>query len=142
MAVQDGPVWFLFDYAGDIYYGHRFKMLAALETNLKPDTFSHTFATLLSLVIDKQAEEGMHEFPACFWGHLHNMSRSSSESLPFFRPCSSYGHFILLTKQSLTCLLQNRRKSSLPQSILLYWMHNSCLSLVLMATLIPSQMIY
>ncbi len=75
MAVQDGPVWFLFDNTGDLYFGRRFEMLAAHEANFKPATFSHAFATLLSLVNDKQAEEGIHEFRACFEGHLHNMSR-------------------------------------------------------------------
>jgi hypothetical protein len=52
-------------------------MLAALEANFKPATFSHAFPTLLSLVNDKQAEEGIHEFRACFEGHLHDMSRST-----------------------------------------------------------------
>ncbi len=52
-------------------------MLASLEANFKPATFSHTFATLLSLVNDKQAEEGIHEFRARFEGHLHDMSRSA-----------------------------------------------------------------
>jgi hypothetical protein len=49
-------------------------MLAALEANFKPTTFSHAFAALLSLVNDKQTEEGIHEFRACFEGHLHDMS--------------------------------------------------------------------
>jgi hypothetical protein len=31
MAVQDGPVQFLFDNTGDSYFGHGFEMLAALE---------------------------------------------------------------------------------------------------------------
>ena len=50
-------------------------MLAAFEANFKHATFSHSFATLLSLVNNKQAEEGIHEFRACFEGHLHNMSQ-------------------------------------------------------------------
>ena len=62
MAVQDGPVWFLFDNTGDLYFGRRFEMLAALEANFKPATFSRAFATLLSLIKDKQGEEGNHEF--------------------------------------------------------------------------------
>jgi hypothetical protein len=76
MAVQDGPVRFLFDNTGDLYFGHGFEMLAALEANFKPGTFSHAFAILLSLVNDMQAEEGIHEFQARFDGHLHDMSRS------------------------------------------------------------------
>ncbi len=76
MAVQDGPVRHLFDNTGDLYYGRGFEMLAALEANFKPATFSHTFATLLPLVNDKQAEEGIHEFRAHFEGHLHYMSWS------------------------------------------------------------------
>ncbi len=75
MAVQDGPVRHLFDNTGDLYYGLGFEMLASLEANFKPATFSHTFATLFSLVNNKQAEEGIHEFRARFEGHLHNMSR-------------------------------------------------------------------
>jgi hypothetical protein len=75
MAVQDGVVRFLFDNTGDLYFGHGFEMLAALEENFKPATFSHAFPTLLSLVNDKQAEEGIHEFRARFEGHLHDMSR-------------------------------------------------------------------
>ncbi len=66
MAVQDGPVRFLFDNTGSLYFGHGFEMLAALEANFKPATFSHAFATLLSLIDNKQAEEGIHEFWACF----------------------------------------------------------------------------
>jgi hypothetical protein len=85
MAVQDGPVRFLFDNTGDLYFGHRFEMLAALETNFKPATFSHAFATLLSLVNNKQAEEGIHEFLACFEGHLHNMSRSTVSIPPILQ---------------------------------------------------------
>ena len=46
-------------------------MLASLEAIFKPATFSHTFAALRSLVNNKQAEEGIHEFRACFEGHLH-----------------------------------------------------------------------
>ena len=34
-----------------------------------------------------------------------------SVSLQFFRLCSFYGHFILVTNQSLTCSLQNRGTS-------------------------------
>ncbi len=45
-----------------------------------------------------------------------------SVSLKFFRPCSSCGHFILVTKQSSTCLHQSRRISPSPQSILSFWM--------------------
>ncbi len=53
MAVQDGLVRFLFDNTGDLYFGHGFEMLAAFEANFKPATFSHAFATLLTLVNDK-----------------------------------------------------------------------------------------
>jgi hypothetical protein len=74
MAVQDGPVRHLFDNTRDLYYGPRFEMVAALEANFKPATFTHTFTTLLSLVNNKQAEEGIHEFGARYEGHLHDMS--------------------------------------------------------------------
>jgi hypothetical protein len=85
MAVQDDPVRHLFDNTGDLYYGRRFEMLAALEANFKPATFSHAFTTLLSLVIDKQAEEEIHEFRACFEGHLHDMSRSTVRIPPILQ---------------------------------------------------------
>jgi hypothetical protein len=85
MAVQDGPVWHLFDNTGDSYYGCGFEMLASLEANFKPATFSHTFATLLSLVNDKQAEEGIHEFQAHFEGHLHDMSWSAISIPPILQ---------------------------------------------------------
>jgi hypothetical protein len=75
MAIQDGPVRHLFGNTGDSYYGHGFEMLASLGANFKPATFSHTFATLLSLVNNDQADEGIHEFRARFEGHLHDMSR-------------------------------------------------------------------
>jgi hypothetical protein len=52
-------------------------MLASLEANFKPATISHPFTTLRSLVNNKQAEERIHEFRACFEGHLHDMSRSA-----------------------------------------------------------------
>ena len=61
MAVQDSPVRLLFDKTGDLYFGRRFEMLATLDANFKPDTFSHAFVTLLSLVNDKQDEEGIHD---------------------------------------------------------------------------------
>ncbi len=75
MAVQDGPLRHLFDNTGDLYYGRGFEMLATLEANFKPATFSHSFAALLSLINDKQSEEGIHEFWARFEDHLHDMSR-------------------------------------------------------------------
>ncbi len=77
MAVQDDPVWFLFDNIGDLYFGRGFEMSAALEANFKPATFSHAFTTLFSLINDQQAKEGIHEFRACFEGHLHDMSWST-----------------------------------------------------------------
>jgi hypothetical protein len=85
MAVQEGPVRHLFDNTWDLYYGRLFEMLASLEANLKPATFSHTFATLLSLVNDKQADEGIHEFRARFEGHLHDMSRSAISIPPILQ---------------------------------------------------------
>jgi hypothetical protein len=75
MAVQDGPVRNLFANTGDLYYGRGFEMLASLEAEFKPATFSHTFTAFISLVNDKQAEEGLHEFRARFEGHLHDMSQ-------------------------------------------------------------------
>ena len=74
MAVQDGPVRFLFDNTGDLYFGRGFEMLAALKTNFKPATFFHAFAALISLINNIQAEDGIHEFRARFEGHLHDMS--------------------------------------------------------------------
>jgi hypothetical protein len=50
MAVQDSPVRFLFDNTGDLYFGRGFEMLAALEAKIKPATFSHAFAALISLI--------------------------------------------------------------------------------------------
>jgi hypothetical protein len=60
-------------------------MLAALEANFKPATFSHAFATLLSLVNDIQAEEGIYEFRARFEGHLHDMSWSTVSIPPILQ---------------------------------------------------------
>jgi hypothetical protein len=74
MVVWEGPVRFLFDNTGDLYHGHGFEMLAILEANFCPNPFSHAFATFLSLVHDMQDEESIHEFRACFEGHLHNIS--------------------------------------------------------------------
>ena len=85
MAVQDGPVRHLFDNTGDLYYGRGFEMLAALEANFKPATFTHTFTTLLSLVNNKQAEEGIHEFWARFEGHLPGMSWSAVSIPPLLK---------------------------------------------------------
>jgi hypothetical protein len=121
-------------------------MLAALEANFKPATFSHAFATLLSLINDIQAEEGIHEVRACFEGHLHDMSQSTVSIPPIFQAMLFLrALYPRVTKQSLTCLLQNRRTSPSPQSILLLRMHNSWmsfLSLVRMATLVPSRMMH
>ena len=39
MAVQDGPVRFLIDNTGDLYFGRGSEMLAVLEANFKPDIF-------------------------------------------------------------------------------------------------------
>jgi hypothetical protein len=69
MAVQDGPVQLLFDNTGDLYFGRGFKMLAILEANFKPNTFSHAFATLLSPLNNKQDEECIHVFRACLGVH-------------------------------------------------------------------------
>jgi hypothetical protein len=85
MVVQDGPVWYLFDNTGDLYYGRGFEKLATLKANFKPATFSHTFATLLSHINDKQSEEGIHEFWARFEGHLHNMSQSAVSIPPILK---------------------------------------------------------
>jgi hypothetical protein len=85
MAVQNGPVRNLFANTGDLYYGHGFEMLASLEAEFKPATFSHTFTTFISLVNDKQAEEGLHEFRARFEGHLHVMSQSAISIPPILQ---------------------------------------------------------
>jgi hypothetical protein len=60
-------------------------MLATLEANFKPATFSQTLAALLSLVNDKQSEEGIHEFRACFEGHLHDMCWSAVSIPPILK---------------------------------------------------------
>jgi len=85
MAVQDGPLRHLFENTGDLYYGRGFEMLATLEANFKPATFSHSFAALLSLINDKQSEEGIHEFWARFEGHLHDMSLSAVSIPPILK---------------------------------------------------------
>jgi hypothetical protein len=85
MAVQDGPVRILFANTGDLYYGHGFEMLASLEAEFKPATFSHTFTAFISLVNDKQAEEGLHEFQPNFEGHLHDMSQSAISIPPILQ---------------------------------------------------------
>jgi hypothetical protein len=60
-------------------------MLASIEANFKPATFFHAFATLLSLVNEDQAEEGIHESRARFEGHLHDMSRSAISIPPILQ---------------------------------------------------------
>ena len=85
MAVQDGPLRHFFENTGDLYYGRGFEMLATLEANFKPATFSHSFAALLSLINDKQSEEGIHEFRARFEGHLHDMSLSAVSIPPILK---------------------------------------------------------
>ena len=60
-------------------------MLASLEAEFKPATFSHTFTAFISLVNDKQAEEGLHEFWARFEGHLHDMSQSAISIPPILQ---------------------------------------------------------
>jgi hypothetical protein len=92
MAIRDGPFRFLFDHTGDLYYGRGFEMLAVLEANFCPNTFSHASATLLSLITNKQDEECIHEFRARFEGHLHNIS--------WFMPHSS-SHALLAGTSSL-----------------------------------------
>jgi hypothetical protein len=128
MGVQDGLVQFLFDNTGDLYFGHGFEMLAALEANFKPATFlmpsPHCF---LSLTTSRLRRAFMSSGLILRVISTICLGRWSV-SLQFFRPCSSYGHFILVTKQSLTCLLQNRRTSPSPQLILLFRMHNSWMS--------------
>ena len=61
---------------GDLNYGHGFEMLAVLEANLCPITFSAAFATLLSLVNDKQDEECINEFWALFESNKNTISWS------------------------------------------------------------------
>ncbi len=60
-------------------------MLATLEENYKPATFSHSFAALLSLISDTQSEEGIQEFRARFEGHLNDMSRSAASIPPILK---------------------------------------------------------
>jgi hypothetical protein len=129
MAIRDGLAWFLFDHTEDLYYGRGFEMLAILQANFCPDTFSHAFTTLLSFVTNKQDKECIRGFWAHFEGHLQNISWSIVSIPPFFKPCSSCGHFILITKPSLTCLHQNRRTSPSLQLILLFLMQNTWMSL-------------
>jgi hypothetical protein len=50
MVVQEGPLRFLFDTTGDLFYGRGFEMLAILEANFRPDTLS------------RADEECIHEF--------------------------------------------------------------------------------
>ena len=64
-------------------------MLAIFETNFCPDTFSHAFATLLSLINNEQDEKCIHEFWACFEGHLHNILINGQY------PPNSSGHALL-----------------------------------------------
>jgi hypothetical protein len=40
---------------------------------------------LISLINDIQAEDGIHEFRACFEGHLHDMSRSTVSIPPILQ---------------------------------------------------------
>jgi hypothetical protein len=129
---------------GDLYHGRRFETLAALEANFKPATFSHTFITLLSLVNDKQAEEGIHEFWARFEGHLHNMSQATAR-IPSILQAVLFSWLLHPRYKAINDLFASKQKDIFVASIdLLFRMHNSWmsfLSLVLTATLLLSQMI-
>ncbi len=141
MAVQDGPVQFLFDNTGDLYFGCGFEMVAALEANFKPATFSHAFATLLSLVNNKQAEEGIHEFRACFEGHLHDMSWSTV-SIPPVLQAMLFLRALHPRYKEIIDLFASKQKdisiTSINSIVLDAQFMMSFLSLVLMATLVPS----
>ena len=86
---------------GDLYYGHGFEMVAVLEANLCPITFSAAFATLLPLFNDKQERSGINEFWDLFEVIKTLFLGQWSVSPQFFRSCFSCGLFVLVTKQSL-----------------------------------------
>jgi hypothetical protein len=71
-------------------------MIAVLDTNFCPDTFSNAFVALLSLINNKQDEECIHQFWARFEGHLHNISWSMVSIPP-----NSSGHALLTGMPSL-----------------------------------------
>ena len=73
---------------GDLYYGHRFELLAVLEANFCPVTLSTVFATLLSLVHGKQGKECINEFQARYEGHLHYISWSTVSIPPILQGCA------------------------------------------------------
>ncbi len=125
--------------------GCGFEMLAALEANFKPATFSHAFATLLSLVNDMQAEEGIHEFRACFEGRLHNMSRLMVSIPPILQAMlflqALHPHYKAII--DLFALKQKDISVASINSIALdAQFMDELFSLVLMATLVPSRMMH
>ncbi len=134
MAVQDGPIRHLFDNTGDLYFGHGFEILATLKANFKPTTFSHSFAALLSLINDKQSEEGIHGFQARFEGHLHDMSCSAVSILPILKAML----FLWALHPRYKAIIDMFASKQKDISATSFRMHNSWmsfLSLVLMATL-------
>jgi hypothetical protein len=119
-------------------------VLAVLEGNFRPDTFSHTFATLFSLTINKQDEECIHEFWACVEGHLHNFSRLMV-SIPPILQAMLFLWALHSCYKAIIDLFALKQKDILVALILSFLMQNtwtSLLSLALMANLVLSRMIH
>ncbi len=71
LAVQDGPLWFLFKNNGSQFHGQGFEMLATLMQHCCPDTVSNAFTSLLSLFNNVQGEsESILEY----WSRFDNLT--------------------------------------------------------------------
>jgi hypothetical protein len=56
LAIKDGKLQFLFENKGNIYNGHGFEMLAALNAYCHPDSIANTFSYLLLIYNELQGK--------------------------------------------------------------------------------------
>jgi hypothetical protein len=77
LVVKDRSLHFLFENKGDLYNGHGFKMLAALDQHCRPKSVSNAFGCLMSLFNDVQEDnESIWEYHYCFDGFVNDLSHS------------------------------------------------------------------
>ena len=75
LAVKDGELYFLFENKSDIYNGHSFEMLAALNTYCCPDLVANAFSSFLSIFNKLQGDgEPILAFHSCFDGLIMEMA--------------------------------------------------------------------
>ncbi len=75
LAVKDDELCFLFEVKGDIYTGHRFEMLAALNAYCHPNSVANPFSSLISIFNKLQGnDEPLLAFHSCFNGLILGMA--------------------------------------------------------------------